>query len=283
MAKKPTAKADTTTNTEATPAQPWAAPGATVSPSPATSEDAKPADEVPAEVKDQVTPSGANPSEQVNEKLGDGATGNGSGVGSDPAPAADADQLDAPDANKPADETSSIEKDEVTPAAPNPSERVLNEAQRVSAALVTEQGDRVQALPPKEEVLAEAKDQLTPVGEDVSLRIDTQPKPALTNSAVPTPADDLRARYGALSDEDREYFDAELNKLAKKMLDRMERNQKANEFAASMVAGQQVYGNRARRANHDETLGGLSNGNVQLNRRARRQAQRVLAESKAKA
>lgn len=264
MAKKPTTK----TSEAPAPAQPWA---------PAASAAAAPEDEVTSEAKDQVTPSGENPSEAVNEKLGDGATGNGSGVGS--AAADDANQLYAPDENAPEGETTSIEKDGVTPAATNPSEQLQTDAPQVSQDMVAEQEaeGRVRALPPGEEVLAEAKDQLTPSGEDLSLKV-SPPSLGSVNSATPAATDALRARFAALAPEDRAKFEAAINKLAEQMLDKMERNQKAAEMATKMVQGNGVYGNRARRPNHDETLGGLSNGNVQLNRRARRQAERVLRE-----
>jgi hypothetical protein len=266
MAKKPT-----TTKTETAPAQPWAAPAAA------------PAAEVTSEAKDQVTPAGANPSEAVNEKLGDGAEGNGGIVDSDVAADTDANQLDAPDENKPEDETSSIEKDEVTPAASNPSEKLMADAPQASEDLVAEHEaeGRVRGLPPKEEVLAEAKDQLTPFGDDLSLQV-SPPRNPISNSATPAASDALRARFAALAPEDRAKFEDAINKLAEQMLDKMERNQQAAEMATKMVRGQDVYGNRARRENHDETLGGLSNGNVQLNRRARRQAERVLRERTAK-
>jgi len=193
------------------------------------------------------------------------------------------DQVDPDEAeeNAPEGEVTSVEKDQVTPSGKSP-EEVAEEAARVSASLIDEMGNRVQGIPPKEEVMSEAKDQVTPSGTDIALGLDTQNKVALTNSAVPTANDTLKARMAALNPEDRETFEQGIAKMAEQMLDKMERNQKAQEMTAAMVRGQDVYGNRARRANHDETLGGLSNGNVTLNRRARRQAERVLAESKAK-
>jgi hypothetical protein len=282
MAKKPTTKTSETTAPAAAPAQPWAKSEQTATA--AASADAAPEGEVPSEAKDQVTPAGENPSEAVNEKFGDGATGNGGGVDSDAADTADdAEQLDEPDENAPEDETTSIEKDEVTPAATNPSEQLQADAPAATEALVAEQQaeGRVRGFAPAEEVLAEAKDQLTPVGEDLSLAV-SPPRNPISNSATPAASDALRARFAALPPEDRAKFESAINKLAEQMLDKMERNQKAAEMEANMVSGQKVYGNRARRENHDETLGGLSNGNVQLNRRARRQAERVLRERTAK-
>lgn len=285
MAKKPTT---TKTAEKATvaPAQPWAKPGdqaapaSTIDPGSETSADAKPEGEVTSEQKDQVTPSGANPSEQVSELLGSGAEGNGGGADTDDTDD-EPEQLDGPDENAPEGEVTSIEKDQVTPTGKSP-EQIAEEAARVSASLHDAAGNRLQGVPPREEVISEAKDQVTPHGTDIALGLDKQKKVPLARSAVPTANDTLGARLAALSPEDQAEFQAEIEALAEKILDRMERGHEAKAMAANMVRGQDVYGNRARRANHDDTLGGLSNGNVQLNRRARRQAERVMREEQSR-
>lgn len=285
-------KPATTDTATAAPAQPWAAKQeaapapaeTTIDPGPATSEDAKPEGEVSSEAKDQVTPSGENPSEAVNEQLGDGAEGNGGGVDSAAEDEAEedaddeAESLTDRDENAPETETTSIERDQVTPSGDNPSIKAAVDQSRLMGSLVNEDGspatDLVKAPPPPEEVPAEVRDQVTPVGEDVALSMDDQRKVSIANSAFPTPNELLASRMAALSKEDQAELMDQINDLAMDALDRMERNAKAREMAASMVTGTKVYGNNARRPNHDETLGGLNN-NVQLNRRARRAAERL--------
>lgn len=273
--KKATAQTDATNETKAAPAQPWASNTETPTATNAeASEAAAPADEKTSETRDQQTPSGENPSTEVTDTSGD--NGNGSGVGSDADDTGDGDpeQLSPDDdaVESSPDAVTSIERDQKTPAGANPSEQARIDQERVGRGIVP-------GMPgAPEDVPSEVRDQVTPVGRDLSLDLDDQEKPSLESSAYPTDDTLLASRMDALSPEDQESIRAEISKLAAEAVEKRERTVKAREIEAKMVTGTKVYGNAARRPNHNETLGGL-NKNVELNRRARRAAQRAIAEA----
>lgn len=243
------------------PSQPWASP-----------------QEKPSEARDQQTPSGTNPSEEVTALNED----DGNGGGDEPDATADEDE-DEPEQLNPDAETvqsspdavTSIERDQVTPSGMNPSEQARLDQERVGRGIV------LGHEPPPEDIPSEVRDQVTPHGRDLSLALDDQTKPSLESSAYPTDDELLASRMAALPEEEQEEIREEISALASQAVDRRVRSMEAREMEARMVTGTKVYGNAARRPNHNKTLGGM-NRIVDLNRRVRRQAQRALEAEKAK-
>lgn len=285
------AKAATTKTKAAAPAPapetstaPWAPADAPASDPPAegsvdgsaaTSEAAAPEGEKPSEERDQLTPTGENLPEQLTpgDSTGDNddADGEGGNGGGDDSVANEG-TADEAAANAPEGDTTSEERDQATPTGDNPSLKLVDEANRIDPETL------IQAPPAESERPSEVTDQLTPVGQDVALLMDDQRKVDLERSAFPTELEKLKDRMGALTTEDQLELQGKIASFAEETLSSMERGSEAKEMAARMVDGSAVFGNRARRENHDETLP-TKNGNVERNRRAKRAAERLNREN----
>lgn len=278
MAKPKTPTAAPAPAASATPTPSWlktdaAAAPVAAEPAPVDNSASAPVAEKPSEERDQQTPTGENQPAALTPGADDAGAAGGNGGGTD-----DADQLDADEAqdNAPDDEETSIERDQETPVAPNPSKQVEWDAEQIDPASV------VKAPPHGGERPSEVTDQVTPVGVDKALLLDDQRKVSLERSAQPSTLETIRDRMAALSDADQEELSSKLAEAAADILTTHERNAQAREMEVAMVDGTALYGNRARRENHNETLPGTANGNAERNRRARRAAQRVAAQTKAK-
>lgn len=262
-----------------TPTDPAPAVPATGDPAPVANSATAPVAEQPSEERDQETPTGDNPSEQQTPGDSEGDNSDADGEGGNGGGDDDAGELNAATAaeNKPDDETTSIERDQETPAAPNPSELVEEEAGKIDPSSV------VKAPPPGQERPAEVTDQVTPIGQDQALLLDDQRKVSLERSAYPTTLEAIRDRMAALPVDEQATLSAKLAEAADEILTTHERNAQAREMEAQMVDGTALYGNRVRRADHDETLQSQTgNGNAERNRRARRAAERIATAAKAK-
>lgn len=188
MAKKPTPTPEPEKGKGA-PSQPWAKPDAAKSASSAPAEVVNPTDAVPSEVKDQLTPSG-DPN-AAHEAAREEAGGNGGGAA-------------------PGDVPSEL-IDQHTPTGPSPAE--------VDA--------KAEALTPESSlnrVDAEAKDQVTEHGEDLSST--------------------LHAQFEELSEDERADFQAFMNEQAKAKLEQITRGRKAREMEVNLVDGADHYGKR---------------------------------------
>lgn len=210
MAKKPTntaPKSDAKGAEKAAPSQPWAKPAAKAESAPATddkgdapaanadtqnppanAEVVNPTDSVPSEAHDQMTPTG-DP-DAAHEQAREEAGGNGGGT--------------------PGDVPSEL-VDQHTPTGPSPEE--------VDAAAEAGTPD---SSPNR--VDAEAKDQETPVGEDLSST--------------------LHAQFEELDEDERAEFERHMNEQAKAKLDQLTKGRRARAMAVGLVDGARHYGKR---------------------------------------
>lgn len=203
MAKKPT-PATAKNASDTAPSQPWAKPAAkadsatptadaTNAPaSPTQNPQAQvvnPTDSVPSEKHDQLTPTG-DP-DAAHEAAREEAGGNGGGAA-------------------PGDVPSEL-IDQHTPTGPSP--EVVDE--RAEAGTPESSPNRVDA---------EAKDQETPHGEDLSST--------------------LHAQFEELDEDERAEFEAFMNEQAKAKLAQLTRGRKAREMEVNLVDGAAHYGKR---------------------------------------
>lgn len=174
----------------AAPSQPWVKPAAAADvAAPATDS----ADTLPAEAHDQLTPSG-EPDAAHEQARDEAAGGNGGGV--------------------PGDVPSEL-VDQHTPTGPHPDE--------VDAAAEAGTPDNS-----PNRIDAEAKDQETPVGEDVSLAIHEQ--------------------LQALNEDERVEFEAFMTGQAVAKLEQLTSGRKAREMSANIIDSARHYGTRAVKA-----------------------------------
>lgn len=208
MAKKATPTAPAKKDASSAPSQPWAKPAAATDSAPkqesgadapapaegtqnppAQGEVVNPTDAVPSEVHDQLTPAG-DP-DAAHDAAREEAGGNGGGAA-------------------PGDVPSEL-IDQHTPSGPSPAE--------VDAAAEAGTSD---ASPNR--VDAEAKDQETPVGEDLSSTLHQQ--------------------FEELSEDERAEFHSFMSEQAKAKLAQLTRGRKAREMEVGLVDGASHYGKR---------------------------------------
>ena len=203
MAKKPTTTpTPAPTGKASAPAQPWAAPGQNAgipkpaapvagdAPAPAADTQNPPAtgDSLPSEAHDQMTPSGQP--DAAHEQAREEAGGNGGGT--------------------PGDVPSEL-IDQHTPSGPSP-ETVDKQAEALTPESSPNRTD------------AEAKDQVTPVGEDLSSAIHQQ--------------------LSDLDDDERAEFEAFMTEQAKAKLAQLTRGREARAMEVNIIDGNAHYGNK---------------------------------------
>lgn len=208
MAKKATPTAPAKKDASSAPSQPWAKPAAKAesTPTPASGGDApapveatqnppaegavvNPTDSVPSEVHDQLTPTG-DPN-AAHDAAREEAGGNGGGAA-------------------PGDVPSEL-IDQHTPTGPSP-------------AQVDEQAEALTPETSLNRVDAEAKDQVTEHGEDLSST--------------------LHAQFEQLSEDERDEFQSFMNEQARAKLDQLTKGRRAREMEVGLVDGAAHYGKR---------------------------------------
>lgn len=193
MAKKPTTaetpKADAKADAKPAPSQPWAKPSA---PADSTAVVATSTTDHPSEERDQLTPSG-DP-DAAHELAREEAGNNGGGV----------------EGAVPGDVPAEL-VDQHTPTGPNP--ELVDE--RAEAGTSDNSPNRIDA---------EAKDQETPVGEDLSSTLHQQ--------------------FNDLPDDDRAEFERFMQEQGKAKLAALTKGRKAKDIEVNIIDQSQHYGNK---------------------------------------
>lgn len=241
MAKAP-AKSTKTPSPAPAPSQPWAKPAA----------DAK--TDTAADTPADETAAGGNGGGENTEATGEGSVPATNEITS----TADVPTTDA--AEIPGEDSDDVDVD-----------NTHEQAERLAE-------NDVAQVPEGTEVPSFVRDQITPSGIDIALEADRSERPPLERSAYPSLGERLYQMLGKASPELAEEFENRMVELAETVIEDLRKNAQDEITAGLMIDGTQHYGPRVQSgAARGDGVSGPTN--AQMNRRARRAAERVAQAS----